>query len=88
MGLLTDGITNFLMKTVFSGTAKRIDAMIDPKGRQEVIDASNEYKKSLAKFKKHMESPGMVKELKEMGKKAKDFPFYVEACKKENQILY
>jgi hypothetical protein len=76
MGLLTDGITNFLMKTFFKGTAERINNMIDPKGRAEVNNASNDFKKSVVKLRNVLNSPGVKKMLKDAGLKPEDCGFY------------
>ncbi len=79
MGLFTDGIASILTK-IFAG---RIDNLIDPKGRQEVIKASNDYKKSVGKLKNLFDSPSIKKQLKDAGIKPEDLPFINEAKEDE-----
>lgn len=67
MGLLTNGITRLLMKTIFRGTAERIDNMIDLKGKDEVIKASNEFKETVVKLRKTLDDPEVRKELEQAG---------------------
>lgn len=75
MGLFIDGIASILTK-IFAG---RIDNLIDPKGRQDVIKASNDYKKSVENLRNHLESPAVKKELADAGLKPEDFGIYNKA---------
>jgi len=76
-GIISSIITNIVMLAL-KGKAKQIDSLIDPVGRRDLIKASNDFSKSVQRYRDFLNRPDIKKDLERAGLKPEDSPFYNE----------
>ncbi|GJQ43822.1 MAG: hypothetical protein JETCAE03_33200 [Ignavibacteriaceae bacterium] len=74
-GIISNLITKIVMFTL-SGKAKQIDGLISQTGRKDLMKASQEFQKSVQRYRDFVNRPDVKKDLEKAGIKPEDTPFY------------
>jgi len=73
MGILANFIGSLLTKTIFKGTVKQLDSMIDSDKRKEVADSAKKLRETIEKYNASLNNPEFKKMIKGSGKTIEDF---------------
>lgn len=73
MGILANLIGSFLTRTIFKGTVKQLDSMIDSEKRKNVADSAQKLRATIDKYNASLNNPEFKKMIKNSGKTIDDF---------------
>jgi len=76
-GIISSLITSIVMMAL-KGKSSQINSMIDPVGRRDLIKASDDFSKSVQRYRDFLNRPDIKKDLEKSGLKPEDSPFYNE----------